>query len=185
LRPLVPLALTLARLPLAALVWLVAPWPWALFAVMVLAGLTDVLDGWAARRLGVADQRRSGAWLDPLCDKIFVMSTLIAVLVFYQPPWWWLILIVARECVQAPLALAYHIVPGVRRRMSYDFRAGRLGKAATIVQFLAIWALIFDVPGALYFAAAAAAAGLAAATVYVGRAVRRFAAAHAVSASRS
>lgn len=169
-RALVPLSLTLVRLPLAALVWLVAQWPWALVAVMFVAGLSDVLDGWTARRLGVANTRRSGAWLDPLCDKVFVVSTLFAVLVFYQPPWWWVPLVAARECVQLPLTALYHAAPGLRRGRRYDFRAERLGKAASVAQFVAIVALIYEtlwLPAAII----AGVIGLAAAGCYVMRAV--------------
>jgi len=43
--------------------------------VLVLAGISDVLDGWAARRRSTAGQisePHRGDWLDPFCDKVFV-----------------------------------------------------------------------------------------------------------------
>lgn len=70
-------------------------WP-AVGAWFVLSG-TDGLDGYLARRQGAT---RSGAFLDPLADKICVlaaMATLVAV-----GRWWWLpvAVIAARELVQ-------------------------------------------------------------------------------------
>jgi phosphatidylglycerophosphate synthase len=151
-----PNLLTLVRLPLAVLVWFVAHWPAALIGVMVTAGLSDVLDGWFARRMralrvkqGLPTRRLGekggrGAWLDPVCDKAFVLSALGAVLVFYLPPWWWLPLIAAREVLQLPLIAAYKLVPGMVARLRFDFRAGPPGKLATIAQFLAVWAFVLE-----------------------------------------
>ncbi len=72
-----PNYLTLLRLPLAALVWLFPSRSKHVLGVMLFAGFTDVLDGWVARKLKLKNSY--GKWLDPLCDKIFVLSTLIAV----------------------------------------------------------------------------------------------------------
>jgi phosphatidylglycerophosphate synthase len=86
-----PNLLTLSRLPMAALVWLVAPWAWALGLLMATAALSDMLDGWFARRMrarrkahglptrGLGEKGGRGAWLDPLCDKAFVISVVAAV----------------------------------------------------------------------------------------------------------
>ncbi len=179
-----PNLLTLVRVPLALLSWLVAPWPWALIGVMVAAGISDVLDGWFARRM--RDRRRRqgkplrllgekggrGAWLDPVVDKVFVVSTLAAVVVFYAPPWWWLPLIAARECVQLPLVAGFKLVPGIANRLRFDFRAGPLGKLATVAQFLAVWAFVLDASSWFAFALAAGAIGFVAALDYVRRAFK-------------
>ena len=70
---------------------------WPTFAVWCLIASTDGLDGYLARRQGAT---RSGAFLDPLADKICVlaaMATLVAI-----GTWWWLpvALIAGREIVQ-------------------------------------------------------------------------------------
>ena len=177
-----PNLLTLVRVPLAALSWFVAPWPWALIGVMVAAGVSDVLDGWFARRMRnlrrkhgkpvrlLGEKGGRGAWLDPVVDKLFVVSTLAAVVVFYAPPWWWLPLIAARECVQLPLVAVYKLVPGVAKKLRFDFRAGSLGKLATVAQFVAVWVLILDMSTWFAFALAAGVIGLAAALDYMRRA---------------
>ncbi|MCC7508304.1 MAG: CDP-alcohol phosphatidyltransferase family protein [Planctomycetes bacterium] len=178
-----PNLLTLVRVPLAGAVWLVAPWPWALIGVMFAAGLSDVLDGWFARRMrarrlahglptrSLGEKGGRGAWLDPVVDKLFVVSTLAAVLVFYAPPWWWLPLIATRECIQLPLVALYKLTPGLARRLRFDFRAGMAGKLATVSQFAAVWVFILGGAHWLAFALLAGAVGLIAALDYVLRAL--------------
>ncbi|HSS37598.1 MAG TPA: CDP-alcohol phosphatidyltransferase family protein [Polyangia bacterium] len=140
-----PNLLSLARLPLGLLFWVVmaaAP-ERALpaMAVLAAAAVTDVFDGIAARRAGV-DLAGVGSWLDPLCDKLFVGTVLAALYVHRGVPLGLLALIVARELLQLPMSLVYRAVPTLRRWLRYDFRASPLGKAATISQFLAITALV-------------------------------------------
>ena len=59
-----------ARLPLA---FAFAYYPGVGFRIAVLAAAagTDLLDGWLARRLGPS---RLGAWMDPVADKIFMLT---------------------------------------------------------------------------------------------------------------
>lgn len=144
-----PNLLSLARLPLGLVFWLVmgaAPHrALAALAVLAAAGLTDVLDGIAARRAGV-DLAGVGSWLDPLCDKLFVGAVLGALYVERGVPLGLLALIVARELLQLPMSLVYRAIPTLRRWLRYDFRASPLGKAATISQFLAITALVAGLP---------------------------------------
>lgn len=144
-----PNLLSLARLPLGVLFWLVAGGTpgraLPALGVLALAGVTDVLDGIAARRAGV-DLAGVGSWLDPLCDKLFVGAVLAALHVQRGVPLGLLALIVARELLQLPMSLVYRAVPTLRRWLRYDFRASPLGKAATISQFLAVTALIAGLP---------------------------------------
>src|SRR5207247_1836226 len=89
--------LSLSRIPLGgAFAWALAGpsrghgrW-WLPWAILFAAGLSDVLDGWCARRafaraLGPSGARAgatpsgTGAWLDPICDKVFVASVLTAI----------------------------------------------------------------------------------------------------------
>ena len=74
-----PNALTFSRLLLAApLGYLILQqnYQWAL-AIGLLAGATDALDGFAARRLGALS--RFGAILDPIADKLLVATCLVLV----------------------------------------------------------------------------------------------------------
>jgi len=175
--------LSLSRVPLAVLfVWALnagAGWGPPLL-VLLLAGASDALDGWLARRaasrqagdLVVATPAGMGSWLDPICDKVFVATVLGALWWRYRPPLGWLALILARELAQLPLSLVYVAVPALRRWLRYDFRASVPGKAATILQFCAIVALIFRSRLSPVLAVAAFAMGMIALTDYVWRAVR-------------
>jgi phosphatidylglycerophosphate synthase len=176
--------LSLARVPLGLLfsVALVAPWggPWAAFGVLVAAGLTDALDGIFARRaemrrtggVGRAAPAGTGSWLDPICDKFFVATVLVAIWFHTRPPLTLLGLIVARELAQVPLAGIYAAVPALRRWLRYDFRASALGKAATVMQFAAIAALLFSSKTAPVAASVSFLLGVVALVDYLGRAVK-------------
>jgi phosphatidylglycerophosphate synthase len=164
--------LSLSRIPLGALFALIWTTPrvarGASLTVLALAALSDVLDGTFARRAARRDPgaERSarpsshptvpavprasgstapsgiGAWLDPICDKIFVATVLGAIWARLHPSWLILALILGREVAQAPLALVYVLVPAIRHRLRYDFRASPLGKAATVSQFAALTGLV-------------------------------------------
>jgi hypothetical protein len=81
-----------------------------------------------------------------------------------------LALIVARELIQLPMSIVYRTIPTLRRWLRYDFRASVLGKAATIAQFLAIAALVVDLPATLPISLAFA-LGILALIDYVRRAI--------------
>jgi len=168
--------LTLARIPLAIAFWLVASRPVWAAAVIGLAAATDLVDGGVARRArrhggGRVRWAGAGAWLDPLCDKTFAIVVLVALAVKRDVDVGLLLLIGTRELVLVPLALVYRLTP-LHARFHLDFRAAPAGKAATVAQFIAIGALILEVPGAPLLAVAAAIAGLYAAGRYLARARR-------------
>ncbi len=169
-----PNLLTLSRLPLAAIVWADPLNPALVLPLMAIAGLTDVADGWLERRLRrkrgqSGDVRTAGAWLDPLCDKAFVISVIAAILVARRPPLWIPALIASREILQLPQVALYLLWPGLRERLRYDFRAAVVGKAVTVLQFLAVGALLFDHPSLVPLAAACGVMGACAAVLYFRR----------------
>jgi phosphatidylglycerophosphate synthase len=179
-----PNLLSLARVPLGGAFWLtIGPTAqrsrWA-FVVMAAAAATDVLDGHLARRntararaagLPVEADGGTGAWLDPICDKLFVALVLSAIIVHRRPSPALILLIVSRELIQLPLGMVYRFVPMLRRWLRYDFRASVLGKAATVAQFLAIGALILDDRSTPILAGLAFVVGVAALVDYLRRAV--------------
>jgi CDP-diacylglycerol--glycerol-3-phosphate 3-phosphatidyltransferase len=69
---------------------------WSAFALWIVLCATDWVDGWLARRQGAT---RSGAFLDPLADKILVLGAMFALVVEHR--FWWLpvTLIAIRELV--------------------------------------------------------------------------------------
>jgi cardiolipin synthase (CMP-forming) len=171
-----PNLLSLSRLPLGGVFWVaLGPKPTPLNAglalgVMALAAVTDMLDGNIARRRG-ASTAGMGSWLDPICDKLFVGAVLGGLHFQRGVPLWLLAVIVARELMQLPMVVVYRIFPTLRHWLRYDFRASHLGKAATIIQFLAIGCLVMGWDAALPLAWGAFGVGLVALIDYVRRAV--------------
>ena len=169
-----PNLLSLSRLPLGGVFWatLGPTTTDAVLAlgVMALAAGTDVLDGTIARRRGQSTAGM-GSWLDPICDKLFVGAVLAALYFKREVPLWLLAVIVARELIQLPMVVVYRVFPTLRHWLRYDFRASHLGKAATIIQFLAIGSLVMGWPAAYPLAWGAFGLGLVALADYVRRAV--------------
>src|SRR5690242_12461804 len=64
----------------------------ALFAA---AAVTDILDGFAARRLHLATE--AGAYLDPVADKCLLSGVFLALAAAAIVPWWFVGVIFARD----------------------------------------------------------------------------------------
>jgi cardiolipin synthase len=92
-----PNIITVLRLFLVpVIVWMiVANELSAAFVVFLLAGLTDAIDGFLARRFGW--QTELGAYLDPVADKALLMSVYAALGFFGHLPAWLVILVVSRD----------------------------------------------------------------------------------------
>lgn len=160
-------ALTLSRIPIAVVFWLTYGNAPVSLALVVLAALTDAADGnvarWSKRRTG--NTSTLGEWLDPLADKIFVLLVLGAIQVHDPIPWGIMALIVARELVLVPVAMIYRIVV----HGEHKFKAGVLGKAATIAELAAVCAIILHSPFLLPLAIVAAVLGIGAVISYIDR----------------
>jgi phosphatidylglycerophosphate synthase len=158
--------LTLSRIPIAiAMFW--AP-PLLAVALVGLAALTDTLDGNVARYLKRHGRTKPdiGGWLDPVVDKLFVLLVVIALAPRVDPLA--LALIATREVLLVPISIGWLIKHGTLEHVHAD----AIGKAATVVQMIAI-AIVIGWPSiGLYAAAVAALVGFAAA-VHYGRLVAR------------
>jgi cardiolipin synthase len=164
---------SLVRIPLGVVFLFVAHrLPLALM-VLVMAGISDVLDGWAARRHSSAGQLAEphrGDWLDPFCDKVFVAAMLAGIYVVHHPPIPLLLLVVTREVLQVLSLVVYRVWPPLRRGLHYNYRAHPVGKATTVTQFATALALLFDHPLATPLALASGVLGLITVVVYLNRA---------------
>jgi cardiolipin synthase len=80
-------------------------WALALFAV---AGISDGLDGFLAKRYGW--QSRLGSYLDPLADKLLLISCFIAAAYLGLLPVWLTVAVVLRDVVIVTGAVAYYIL---------------------------------------------------------------------------
>jgi len=161
---------SLVRIPLGAVFLFVADRLYLAIAVLVLAGISDVLDGWAARRSGAVDQPHRGDWLDPFCDKVFVACMLAGIYAVHRPPLPLLGLVVTRELLQVLSLVVYKVSPSLRRGLHYNYRAHPIGKVTTVTQFATALALLFDHPLATPLALASGVLGLATVVVYLNRA---------------
>jgi len=108
---------------------------WAL-AVFVVLALSDQLDGMLARRQGPT---RSGAFLDPLADKVFLGTVLVALGIRDEVSWVAVALILGREV----LISAFRSY-AVRRGASVP--ASALGKAKTFVTTVALGLILIPDP---------------------------------------
>ena len=92
-----PNFITLGRLLLTPVVIsLVADESWrAAFAVFVIAGLSDAIDGWLAKTFNL--QSELGAVLDPIADKALIVSIYIALAIGGALPRWLAIMVVSRD----------------------------------------------------------------------------------------
>lgn len=112
MREQIPNIITMTRiLAIAPICWLLlkGQYPAAL-VLLVLAGLSDALDGFLARHYGWMTPL--GAMLDPVADKLFVVSMFIVFGMKGSLPWWLVALVIGRDIVIVLGALAYRVVKG-------------------------------------------------------------------------
>lgn len=159
----VPSLLSLARIPLAV-AFPFAPSAEIAFAILVTSGVTDVVDGWYARRYGQVTA--TGAVVDPITDKIFVATVVVTLLVRAKLAWWSLILLGTREIGELPLvawlALSHH----ARRARAEQPAANVPGKLATALQFGTVSAALLGAPRVDLWTYATAVMGTIAAILY-------------------
>jgi len=129
-----PHFLSLLRLVAAPiLVWLLVKSEFrASLGVVILAGLTDWLDGFAARRLNV--RGKLGTILDPLADKILLVTLFVILGVLRLIPLWMLFLAIARDVVVTGGALLLRIYRNRR-----EFTPSTLGKVSTFFQLVLVF----------------------------------------------
>lgn len=104
------------------------PSSWGAFALWTVLALTDGVDGALARRHGTT---RSGAFLDPLADKVLVLGALYALVAAQRFAWLPVVLITVRE-------LAISVYRTHLGRSGLAVPARPLAKAKTVVQELAV-----------------------------------------------
>ena len=124
-----PNALTLSRLILAlplGMLILRQDYEMAL-GVGLLAGLTDALDGFVARRLQAFS--RFGAALDPVSDKVLITVSFLCFASVGLIPWYVAAVVITRDLVIVAGAICYHWLIG-----PFDFAATSLSKINMLIQ---------------------------------------------------
>jgi cardiolipin synthase (CMP-forming) len=126
----IPNLISLARLlGVPVFLWLVlglrsTSGDWWAVGVLAASGLSDWLDGKIARALN--QQSRLGQILDPAADRLYIVSTIVALAVRGIIPWWLVAVLGARELLMG-------IVLAVLRRRGWDsLQVSFAGKAATL-----------------------------------------------------
>ena len=135
-----PNILTLSRIPLMFLiVWLMREdFMWAAtgaFVMFVIAGLTDWLDGYVARKQGIVSN--FGILMDALTDKILMLGLMIALVDIGQVHIFLVLLILGREFVITGMRL-------VAATKGVVVSAESSGKQKTVTQILAVGAFLLE-----------------------------------------
>ena len=137
-----PNMLTMARIVIIPVVmWLIergTPKDCVIAAMVYsAAAITDLLDGWLARKMNVVSVL--GKFLDPLADKLLVMAALIWMVPMGRIPEWAVVLLIGREIS----------ITGLRSIASSEgvvIAAGESGKSKTALQMVGILCLILGFP---------------------------------------
>lgn len=143
--------LSVVRIPMAALIWWRPQEPAFLLVMLALAAVTDVLDGLVGRRLHPAAEGTAniGAWLDPVCDKTFMVSAAAAIAVTWHVDVVVVLLLLVRDLAMPPLTLLFRLVAGPGMFHGHDFRARWSGKLTTGAQVFTLAAVVV-VPSAVW-----------------------------------
>lgn len=142
-----PNLITLARIGMIPLVLIFikneSPGLSALAALIFLvAAASDALDGYLARRLGLVTV--VGKFLDPLADKLIVLSTLVMLVEAERAPGWLVVVLMARE-------LSITGLRAIASQEGYVIAAGAGGKAKTAFQVIGITFLLVHFPYDILF----------------------------------
>lgn len=117
----------------------------AALAVFLLAGVSDALDGWIAKRWRYTT--RFGAILDPVADKFLLVSSYVMLTLLDHLPFWLVLTVVFRDLIIISGYLVYTSVVGTAQ-----MRPSRLSKFNTFTQILLVLAVLvheasgFDYP---------------------------------------
>jgi len=111
--------------------------PGLALVVFVAAALTDLLDGYVARRHGM--QSRLGAFLDPMADKLLLVSSFVTLTWLKALPFWIAAVVISRDLILLFGALVIHMAGG----HIYP-RPSRAGKLATFFQVLTVLTGLFS-----------------------------------------
>src|ERR1700730_619155 len=126
--------LRLGFLPLFLILMSYERYRWALL-VLVVAGLSDGIDGLLARSL---NQRSAlGAYLDPIADKLLLSSSFIILAFKQQLAWWLTILGLSRDILILTVAAVILLVSGYR-----PFPPSILRKLTTASHIVLVFALV-------------------------------------------
>jgi CDP-diacylglycerol--glycerol-3-phosphate 3-phosphatidyltransferase len=109
---------------------------WLALAIFLVAAITDLLDGYLARKWGQVTT--IGTLLDPIADKLLISAALISLVQVHAVPGWMVILIVGREFAISGLR-------SIAAAEGYTIRASDLGKTKMVAQVTAISFMLISI----------------------------------------
>jgi cardiolipin synthase len=104
-------------------------------AVLILAALTDGLDGLLARSLN--QKTKLGAYLDPIADKLLLSSSFVILALNHQISWWLATMVLSRDILILTSAAVILVAVGYR-----PFPPSIWGKATTAMQILLVFGVV-------------------------------------------
>jgi CDP-diacylglycerol--glycerol-3-phosphate 3-phosphatidyltransferase len=104
--------------------------------VFLAAALTDLLDGYLARRW--RQVTTVGTLLDPVADKLLISAALISLVEIRLLPGWMVILIISREFAVSGLR-------SIAAAEGYTIKAGELGKSKMILQVVGVTLVMLSI----------------------------------------
>jgi cardiolipin synthase len=104
-------------------------------AVLIIAALTDGLDGLLARTLN--QKTALGAYLDPIADKLLLSSSVVVLALNRKISWWLATLVLSRDILLLTSAAVILVVAGYR-----PFPPSIFGKLTTALQILLVFAVV-------------------------------------------
>ena len=134
--------LRVALIPIFVMVFGLSSWPYrneCAALIFTLAGITDWLDGYLARRWGQVSS--FGAFLDPVADKLMVMAALVLLVESDRIPSWLGVVIIGREIAVSAMR-EWMSKLGKHQSVSVAF----VGKVKTAVQMVATIGLLWYHP---------------------------------------
>ena len=105
-------------------------------AIFLAAAITDILDGYLARRW--KQVTTVGTLLDPIADKMLISAALISLVQVRQIPGWMAILIIGREFAVTGLR-------SIAAAHGYTIQASDLGKTKTVTQVIAVSLILISI----------------------------------------
>jgi cardiolipin synthase len=141
----VPNILTLSRFILIPVYLIVFfdGYPKTAFFILVVAGLTDIVDGYWARSRGLVTQM--GVMLDPLADKTMMLAVIISLLISGMIPWEAALAILIRDLGMIIGSAFVHF------RGKQTLPANIWGKLTTVLYYLAILFIVFETTYAIVY----------------------------------
>src|SRR5215471_13095106 len=133
----VPNQITLLRLgfiPVFLILISYEHYKWALF-ILIIAGLTDGIDGVLARYLN--QKSALGAYLDPIADKLLLSSSFIVLAMAKKVAWWLTIMVLSRDVLLLVVAAVIILISGYR-----PFPPSIYGNFTTFFQIVYVFAVV-------------------------------------------